>query len=919
MLTWGNESQTVNNYISGGVGGAGGTGNTQGHGGGGGTGEGPTQNYVFDAIENFTMNNLGLQIHDSNLYTVSGDVSLVIQNSQLHDSHHRLQVSSRSLELPPRINKEDLHHISTPFFRYQYESAPSNPQPTSPIRHPHAHDHAYLTDFMTLPSWNEEYIGARGQERQYHQIDPPQFIHGGTFITAQHVHQQQNVHQQHGEVGIYILSRGIALDALYNSAERFPQPRCHPDTRTELLTKLYHWVTDPSITRSIHWLHGPAGAGKSAVMQTLCEQLQDTGQICGSFFFKRGDQMRGNAKVLFATLAYQLAIRQHELKAMVSLNVEMDPSVLGRGMDVQLCTLIVEPCKWLQNNSPPVLLIDGLDECEGHHIQREIIHLIQSTMNGRFRGLRILVASRTEAHIKETFEEECFREVTDFTNIQQSLEDIRTYLHNEFLRIHCKHYTMKNIPTPWPTPQILEMLVGRSSGYFIYASTVIKFVDDEYSRPSKQLDSVVQNVVPHDSESPFATLDQLYMQILSRVPVQSHPMLCNILKLSSSWACPHWIEFITSFPPSADWVPLVQMVNLDFVLEYCGRDMYGGDQEETIGHFLVWLKEINPVPEALIQQWEDYRFVLQYEGFQPQIVNNLHAERYPESNSTDALAPSLSTIYLLHSGMMGEVQAIVTACRELLSHSPSLVRIFNAGRLLSPNVSYLGNPDHHSNQLFQIHIVLDLPWEDILGCICALRPLIPHKSVFFHTLFLFLPAICQELDHLYPAALVSRDLACGFLRLIQSIGRGERPVTWWTILYGGRNGQEWGRHIRSSPQPDPKLVQKLEHFVPPWDVFSQRWNNLDPVDFYDVVQWLKASPNPRPDLIDCWQQYLAENIVQKSKWSKWDEAPVDYSDHALEKRWQGHLKREASFYGPPREDMIRCWDRCLRKAREEDE
>ncbi|KAJ7857426.1 hypothetical protein B0H14DRAFT_2190648, partial [Mycena olivaceomarginata] len=57
-----------------------------------------------------------------------------------------------------------------------------------------------------------------------------------------------------------------------NSAERFPQPRCHPETRTELVEKLYHWATDPSITHSIHWLHGPAGARKSVVMQTLCER-----------------------------------------------------------------------------------------------------------------------------------------------------------------------------------------------------------------------------------------------------------------------------------------------------------------------------------------------------------------------------------------------------------------------------------------------------------------------------------------------------------------------------------------------------------------------------------------------------------------------------------------------------------------------
>lgn len=46
---------------------------------------------------------------------------------------------------------------------------------------------------------------------------------------------------------------------------------------------------------------------------------------------------------------------------------------------------------------------------------------------------------------------------------------------------------------------------------------------------------------------------------------------------------------------------------------------------------------------------------------------------------------------------------------------------------------------------------------------------------------------------------------------------------------------------------------------------------------------------------------------------------VDCSDDALEKRWQRHLEREASFHGPPQEEMIQCWESCLRKAREKDE
>ncbi|KAJ7811468.1 hypothetical protein B0H14DRAFT_1470879 [Mycena olivaceomarginata] len=822
----------------------------------------------------------------------------------------------------PRIQGH-LDSCSTP----GSESGPSNPLLTDPVERASLHDRIPLSHFST-PRGNS--LPAFGH--QYHHIASPRSIHGSTFITA------QNVHQQHGEVGIHILSCGIALDALYNSAERFPQPRCHPETRTQLLEKLYCWATDPDITRSIHWLHGPAGAGKSAVMQTLCERLRDAGQICGSFFFKRGDQMRGNAKVLFATLAYQLAICRHKLKSLISRNVETDPSILGRDMDVQLHTLIIEPCKWVQNDSTPVLLIDGLDECEGHHIQQEIIRLIQATANSHFCGLRILVASRPEPHIKETFEADFFQGVTDSTNIWQSFEDIRTYLRDEFSRIHREHSTMQNIPTPWPSSQILDILVRKSSGYFIYASTAIRFIGDEYFSPDKQLDIIIQNL-SLDSESPFAALDELYIQILKGVPSRHLGILSDILsviaqfpshfgtrdidellglepghvelilrplhsllKLANPFGRPmiwvhhasfldflkdgtrssgfyvgstehkaklgqsilkafaytyddpqknradlgiywnlafgggSWIHCITSLPPSADLVPHIQLVNPDFILD----STYTWHVDE----FLVWLKEINPVPETLIRQWEEYHFPIQYEHFQHQIVVNLLEEREKrslESNDTDILAPSLPTIYALHCRMTGEVQAIVTACRKLLSQSPDLVRIFHAGRLLTPDPSYLIK--FCSNYLWRTHIVLDLSWDNILGCICSLHPLITNTSLFFHTLFLFLPAICWELDHLYPVAMVSRDLACGFLRLMQQIGRGERPMMLWYLLdLDDWHGREWGRHIRSSPQPDPELLQKLNQIVPPWEVFSEdKWTILEPIEFYDVVQWLKVS------------------------------------------------------------------------------
>jgi hypothetical protein len=354
----------------------------------------------------------------------------------------------------------------------------------------------------------------------------PPLVQGGTFITA------ENVNHRQGETGINILHRAVALEALYDSADSFPQPRCHPETRTKMLDGVYNWAVGHDCTRPICWLRGPAGAGKSAVMQTLCHKLQDADRMDGAFFFKRGHSTCGNAKVLFTTLAYQLALNHRNLKLSISQSVENDPSVVGRQMDVQLPKLILEPCQSLINCRPLTLLIDGLDECQNQCSQREILRLIATAVRRYPNLFRFLIASRPEPHIREIIEDLSCEGILDSINVEQSFDDVRRYFRDEFARIHSDHWDcMGSVPTPWPSPEILDILVHESSGYFVYASTIIKFVDDRYFRPTERL-AAVQNPIPIliNSDSPFDALDQLYIQILSGVPTQFHSTLCDILQ-----------------------------------------------------------------------------------------------------------------------------------------------------------------------------------------------------------------------------------------------------------------------------------------------------------------------------------------------------------------------------------------------------
>ncbi|KAJ6458979.1 hypothetical protein C8R45DRAFT_1182984 [Mycena sanguinolenta] len=131
-----------------------------------------------------------------------------------------------------------------------------------------------------------------------------------------------------GETGIHILHRAAALAAIYDSAESFSQPKCHPETRTKMLKDLHKWALSTDPETPILWLYGTAGAGKSAIMQTLAQRLQNAERLGGSFFFKRCHATRGNGKAVFTAIAYQLALNVPGLRTAISqLWKRIHPSV----------------------------------------------------------------------------------------------------------------------------------------------------------------------------------------------------------------------------------------------------------------------------------------------------------------------------------------------------------------------------------------------------------------------------------------------------------------------------------------------------------------------------------------------------------------------------------------------------------------
>ena len=322
--------------------------------------------------------------------------------------------------------------------------------------------------------------------------------------------------------GLRDLKLGVSLGAIHDSAERYPPPNCHPDTRKAVRQIILDWIQSESSASSIFWLYGPAGAGKTAILQAiaefLCSPPEPDQNFGGSFFFSRGKQGRDQGHFLFSTIAYQLAMNVPRLRQHVNRIMGSNPTLLTKSMDVQLRTLIVDA---FQHLSPLpqhsyLVIIDGLDECRDKATQQSILRLLCETITVHQLPLRFLIGSRPESHICASFDQESLYTITHRVVLDETFNpgrDIRVFLQDGFAKICAENSILSHVERPWPKEGIIDLLVQRSSGQFIYAATVLKFVGADFCSPTKQLALVLK-----PDPTAFSDLDQLYTRILSVYP-----------------------------------------------------------------------------------------------------------------------------------------------------------------------------------------------------------------------------------------------------------------------------------------------------------------------------------------------------------------------------------------------------------------
>ncbi|KAI0089739.1 WD40-repeat-containing domain protein, partial [Irpex rosettiformis] len=306
-----------------------------------------------------------------------------------------------------------------------------------------------------------------------------------------------------------------AGQASFNAEDR---PQCLKGTREGVLESLRTWALSESGEQFL-WLNGPAGTGKSTIAQTFAYLLHSKEKLGASFFCSRNTKERRDLAMIFPTIAFQLAtsmnLASQKFRDALLHALQANPDGTSLSLRNQLRDLVLRPAK--VSGMKAIIIIDALDECSDDSTTSKLLSLLADVADD-IPSLKFFITSRPESNIRSSFH----RRELNLRSDQKSLNDVPTTLVDQDIKIFLKGGLSRlavdrpnlHLPEDWLSEEVIDALTAKAAGLFIFASTVLKFVDDAHYDPRDQLEKLSSNLDDSKIEGSEG-LDKLYMDILA--------------------------------------------------------------------------------------------------------------------------------------------------------------------------------------------------------------------------------------------------------------------------------------------------------------------------------------------------------------------------------------------------------------------
>jgi len=290
---------------------------------------------------------------------------------------------------------------------------------------------------------------------------------------------------------------------------------CLRGTRRDVLVQLEDWLEDEQGQR-VFWLNGLAGTGKSTIAQTFAEITFAEGKLGASFFCSRDSEDRNNIQAIFPTLAFQLAYQHPQFREQLLRVLRANPGIGRESLVPQMEKVIVGPLKATRIST--LIIIDALDECKDEEPASAILSVLSRYVD-EIPKVKFFITGRPEPPIRSGFRLKSLRPITEVLRLHgverfSVDDDIKLFFRIRLSDI-AKNRSDCDLPQDWPGSSNIDTLCDKAAGFFIYASTVIRFITSKGRTPAEQLDRIISFPQSTTHEGRYG-INLLYTQVLEQ-------------------------------------------------------------------------------------------------------------------------------------------------------------------------------------------------------------------------------------------------------------------------------------------------------------------------------------------------------------------------------------------------------------------
>ncbi|KAF7965937.1 hypothetical protein HWV62_40774 [Athelia sp. TMB] len=310
------------------------------------------------------------------------------------------------------------------------------------------------------------------------------------------------------------LAKGSSLAALdklpyADGASWNPMLACLPGTRVTMLSLIRDWSRLRDNHR-IFCLKDVAGSGKTAISNAVAQALNAEGSLASSFFFDRATPTRDTPRLLFSTIARDIASLHPAIAADIAASIEEDPSLASAPLPRQFEAFIAGPLSRHPIDRQIIVVVDALDEDVRDEGNTDLLTILRDGVTKLPPNFRLFLTTRPTMIVERflSASDHISFHIFDI-NSPENRQDIAAYVN--FMALDAE--ISSRMGPSWPDEALIHELTIMAEGLFIWIATVFAYLRTAH-KPRAKLHAVLKKSLAQGRLEPTKKIDDLYAAIL---------------------------------------------------------------------------------------------------------------------------------------------------------------------------------------------------------------------------------------------------------------------------------------------------------------------------------------------------------------------------------------------------------------------